>query len=370
MAKKRIGIMTGGGDCPGLNPVIRAVTRTAIREFGWEVLGIEDAFNGLLDLEYRSPHGNVWLTEAHVEGILSRGGTILGTSNRSDPFKYVKTVEGKKVETDVFDRILENWQTVGLDALISVGGDGSMAIAQQAIARGLSSIVGVPKTIDNDLGATDVTFGFDTAVNVAVESIDRLRDTAESHDRVMLVEVMGRDAGFIALHAGLAGGADAILLPEIPYRLEPVAAKIAERKANGRPFSIIVVAEGAKPKGGDVSTLGDREAGAMRRLFGAAARVAEGLGDLIELELRATVLGHVQRGGSPTTFDRILGTRFGEQAVRLVARGEFGKMVALRGSEVVAVDIAEATREPKRVRPDDALVMTARSLGIVFGDEA
>ncbi len=369
MSIKRIAIMTGGGDCPGLNSVIRAVTRTAIRQYGWEVFGVEDAFSGLLDLDYRSPRGNQWLTEQSVEGISSRGGTILGTSNRSDPFRFVVERDGERVETDVFDRVLENWKKCELDALISVGGDGSMAIAQMAIERGLTQIVGVPKTIDNDLGATDVTFGFDTAVNIAVEAIDRLRDTAESHDRVMLVEVMGRDAGFIALHSGVAGGADAILLPEIPYSIEPIAAAVRARRLSGRPYSIIVVAEGAKPLGGDVSLLGPREAGAMARLHGAAARLGEELSKHIKLDLRSTVLGHVQRGGSPSRFDRILGTRFGEQAVRLVARGEFGKMVALRGGDVVAVDIAEANRAPKRVQLDDPLVLTARALGIAFGDE-
>jgi len=369
MAIERIGIMTGGGDCPGLNPVIRAVVRTAIRQYGWKVLGIEDAFSGLVDLSYRSPRGNVWLTEDSVEDILSKGGTILGTSNRSDPFRYVAERDGEKVETDVFDRVLDNWKKVGLDAMISIGGDGSMAIAQKAIERGMTNIIGVPKTIDNDLGATDVTFGFDTAVNIATEAIDRLRDTAESHDRVMLVEVMGRNAGWIALHAGVAGGAHAILLPEIPYRIEPIAAAIRKRRLSGHPYSIIVVAEGAKPVGGDVSVLGKRELGAMDRLFGAAARVADALGRAIKLELRYAVLGHIQRGGSPSSFDRVLGTRYGEHAVHLAARGEFGKMVALRNGEIVGVPIAEAVGSSKVVTLDDPLLQAARCLGVVFGDE-
>jgi ATP-dependent phosphofructokinase / diphosphate-dependent phosphofructokinase len=366
---KRIGIMTGGGDCPGLNAVIRAVVRTATRQYGWEVLGIEDAFSGLVDLSYRSPRGNVWLDDERVEDILSRGGTILGTSNRSDPFHYVIEKDGIKSEIDVFDRVLENWKTMELDALISIGGDGSMAIAKLAMDRGLTQIVGVPKTIDNDLGATDVTFGFDTAVNIATDAIDRLRDTAESHDRVMLVEVMGRHAGWIALHAGLAGGAHAILIPEIPYRLEPLAAAIRKRRLAGHPYSIVVVAEGAKPHGGEVSVLGKKELGAMERLFGAAARVAEGLSRQIKLELRHAVLGHIQRGGSPSSFDRVLATRYGEQAVHLVARGELGKMVALRNNQIVAVPIAEAVGSTKRIEPGDPLVLTARALGVVFGDE-
>jgi 6-phosphofructokinase 1 len=279
------------------------------------------------------------------------------------------TENGEQVEKDVFGRVLANWKQLELDALISIGGDGSMGIAQTAISRGLANIVGVPKTIDNDLGATDYTFGFDTAVQVATDAIDRLRDTAESHDRVMLVEVMGRDAGFIALQAGLAGAANAILIPEIPYRLKPIADLINQRQRAGRPFSIVVVAEGAKPAGGEVSTLGERELGAMRRLFGAAARVADGLTQLIDLELRSTVLGHVQRGGTPSCFDRVLGNRFGEAAIELIAQGQFGKMVALRGTEVVSVPIAEALGRAKRVDPDGALVRAARSLGIVFGDE-
>ena len=367
MTIKRIGIMTGGGDCPGLNPVIRAVVKKGIRQHGWEIFGIEDAFSGLIDLEYRSPHGNLWLTEETVGNILTRGGTILGTSNRSDPFRFVGPEGGG--EKDVFDQVLANYQKMELDALVSIGGDGSMAIAQKCIERGLTNIVGVPKTIDNDLNATDFTFGFDTAVQVATEAIDRLRDTAESHDRVMLVEVMGRDAGWIALYAGLAGGAHAILIPEIPYRLDPIAAKIEERSMAGQPYSIIVVAEGAKPVDGEASTLGPAEAGAMKRLFGAAARVAAGLHDRVALDIRHTVLGHIQRGGSPSSLDRILGTRFGDRAVDLVAHGEFGQMVALKGRDIVSVPIREAVGQQKLVQADGPMVSTARAMGIVFGDE-
>ncbi len=366
---KRVAIMTGGGDCPGLNPVIRAVVKTGISRYRWKILGIEDAFNGLIDLDYRSPHGNRWLDEESVRDIQTRGGTILGTSNRADPFRYAVKKGGKVREIDVFDRVLENWRKLQLDALVNVGGDGSQAIAYKAIGRGLTNLVGVPKTIDNDLGATDYTFGFDTAVQVATDAIDRLRDTAESHDRVMLVEVMGRDAGWIALHAGMAGAAHAILIPEIRYRLEPLARMIATRRKQGMPFSIVVVSEGAKPQGGEVSTDGAREAGAMLKLAGAASRVAEGLKQLVDLEVRATVLGHIQRGGSPSCFDRVLGNRFGERAAELVAQGEFGKMVALRGTQIVAVPIEEAVDRPKRVDPQGEMVRAARSLGIVFGDE-
>ena len=369
MSVKKVGIMTGGGDCPGLNPVVRAAVKAGVRRHGWEILGIEDAFMGLIDLDYRSPHGNRWLDEMSVRDIQTRGGTILGTSNRSDPFRYAVEEDGQVLERDVFDRVLANWRRLELDALISIGGDGSMSIAQRAIERGLTNVVGVPKTIDNDLAATDYTFGFDTAVQVATDAIDRLRDTAESHDRVMLVEVMGRDAGWIALHAGLAGAADAILIPEIPYRLQPVADLINRRQRRGQPFSLVVVAEGAKPHGGEEATLGPREAGAMTRLFGAAGRVAEQLSRLIDLELRTTVLGHVQRGGTPSCFDRVLGNRFGEAAADLVARGDFGKMVALRGTEIVAVPLSEAVGHQKLVDANGSLVRTARALGIVFGDE-
>lgn len=368
MAIKRVGIMTGGGDCPGLNPVIRAAVKTGIQRFGWEFLGIEDAFMGLIDLNYRSPHGNIPLDDAVVQDIQTKGGTILGTSNHADPFRFAVRRGAEDVEEDVFDQVLANWRKLRLDALISIGGDGSMRIAHRAIERGLTNIVGVPKTIDNDLGATDYTFGFDTAVSVATDAIDRLRDTAESHDRVMLLEVMGRDAGWIALHAGLAGAAHAILIPEIPYRIQPLVDKIKERRRTGRPYSIIVIAEGAKPAGGEVSTLGPRQVGAMRRLFGAAARVAADLAERIELDIRHTVLGHIQRGGSPSCFDRVLATRFGEAAARLVAKREFGKMVALRGTDIVAVPIAEASSQQKLVDPDGDLVRAARSVGITFGD--
>jgi 6-phosphofructokinase 1 len=366
MAIKRIGIMTGGGDCPGLNPVIRAAVKTGIQKYGWEILGVEDAFMGLIDTEYRSPHGNLWLDEEMVSDIHTRGGTILGTSNRSDPFAFAVKKGDEIHEEDVSDRVLENFEKLGLEALISIGGDGSMKIAHGFVQKGLK-VVGVPKTIDNDLSATDVTFGFDTAVGVATDALDRIRDTAESHDRVMLVEVMGRNAGWIALHAGLAGGAHAILIPEIPYDLEKVAAMIQKRRRTGHPFSVVVVAEGAKPAGGQARAL-PKLPGAMPRLFGAAARVAEGLSGLMDLDMRVTVLGHIQRGGSPSCYDRILATRFGHAAAELVASGDFGKMVALRTPDIVSVPITEAIGKPNVVDPDGQLVTAARALGVVFGD--
>jgi len=368
MTVRRVGIMTGGGDCPGLNAVIRAAVKVGTSRYGWEVLGIEDAFWGLMDLEYRSPNGNQWLQGRNVRDILSRGGTILGTSNRANPFRFPTERGGKTVEEDISDRVMENFRKLGLDALISIGGDGSMGIAQRFHEKGMP-VVGVPKTIDNDLAATNVTFGYNTAVQVASEALDRIRDTAESHDRVMLVEVMGRDAGWIALEAGLSGGAHVIVIPEIPYHLAPIAKHIRDRAAGGEPFSVIVVAEGAQAAGGDVSAI-EAQPGAMRRLMGAAARLAAGLTEHLDTsDLRVTVLGHLQRGGSPSGFDRILATRFGHHAAELVAQERFGMMVALKTPDIVAVPISEAVGRPNRVDPKGQLVETARALGVVFGNE-
>jgi 6-phosphofructokinase 1 len=363
----RVGIMTGGGDCPGLNAVIRAAVKVGIERHGFEMFGVEDAFSGLIDLDYRSPDGNRWLSVRDVRSVIARGGTILGTSNRSDPFHFARAnANGEVIITDVSKKVLENFRLAGLDALISVGGDGSMRISKQFVDLGMP-IVGVPKTIDNDLAATDQTFGFDSAVHVAMEAIDRLRDTAESHDRVMLVEVMGRDAGWIALHAGLAAGADAILIPEMPYRIEPLVEMIARRKKEGLVHSVIVVSEGARPVGGSASTIAAAP-GAMPRHVGAAQRVADELAQACKAETRVTVLGHVQRGGSPSPFDRILGTRFGHAAADLVANKQFGKMVALRDGAIVAIPIEEATKSRKLVDPNGPLVTTGRALGVVFGD--
>jgi ATP-dependent phosphofructokinase / diphosphate-dependent phosphofructokinase len=362
----RIGILTGGGDCPGLNAVIRAVVHGATAR-GWEVMGIEDATSGLVDLSYRSPHGNRLLTLRDVDDILVKGGTILGTSNRSDPFRFVVETDGEQVETDVSDRVVENYHTLGLDALISIGGDGSMDISNRLIAKGLK-IVGVPKTIDRDLGATDTTFGFSTAVQTATECVDRIQDTAESHDRVMIVEVMGRHAGHIALHTAIAGGAHVCTIPEIPYRVEPIAAQIRKRRGEGHPFSVCVVAEGSRPVDGEEAYTGPREKGAMRRLLGAGARLAAALHDKVKLDVRVTVLGHLQRGGTPVQFDRILGTRFGVKAVELVEEGKFGYMAALRALDVVGVPLAEALVAQAFVDPQGQMVSAAKAVGICFGD--
>lgn len=366
MTIRKIGIMTGGGDCPGLNAVIRGAVLKA-RSLGWEILGIEDATSGLIDLDYRSPHGNLWLDEQLVDRIHAKGGTILGTSNRSDPFRYVVEKDGKKIETDISDRVVANYKKLELDALVSIGGDGSMRIAQALAKKGMR-IVGVPKTIDQDVAGTDYTFGFQTAVQTATEALDRLHDTAESHDRVMVLELMGRDAGWIALNAAVAGGAHVCLIPEIRYRLEPIAAAIAKRKAAGHPYSIVVIAEGAKPVDGDQALLGPRALGEMPRLFGAGHRLATVLEKMIDLEIRVTVLGHVQRGGSPVQFDRVLGTRFGVAAVECVEQGKFGHMVALRTPDIVAIPIEEAIGKKREVDPDDQLVRAARDIGICFGD--
>lgn len=350
---KTIGILTGGGDCPGLNAVIRAAVKTADQAYGYKVIGIERAFEGMMEPAWRE------LSLASIKGILPKGGTILGTTNKGDPFNFPLGDE----RHDMSHRIIENFKQLGLDALIVVGGDGSLTIANRFSELGLP-IVAVPKTIDNDLAATDYTFGFMSAVSVASEAVDRLHSTAESHGRVMVLEVMGRNAGWIALYSGIAGGADIILLPEIPYDPDCIVKGIQERFEKGSLFDIIVVAEGAKPVGG-AETFIDRRS---RRLGGVAFEVADELRQQIDMEVRVTVLGHVQRGGSPISYDRLLATRFGSHAMDLVHQGDFGKMVALRGDSIVSVPLRDAVASPKLVDPDSEIVRTARSLGISFGD--
>jgi 6-phosphofructokinase 1 len=348
-----IGICTGGGDAPGLNAVIRAAVKSAILKYKWKVIGIPDGFDGVI-----WPEKSRELTLKDVSGILPRGGTILGTTNRGNPFHYRTCENGVEVIRDISDEVIANSRKLGIDAIISIGGDGSQKIAHELFEKGLN-VVGVPKTIDNDLSATEITFGFDTALHTATDAIDKLHTTAESHHRVMVVEVMGRDAGWIALEAGIAGGAHIILIPEIPFSLQRVCDYVKEREGYGKRFTIVVVAEGIKlppelrqlSRGGPVGNL-----------------VGDGIALTAKREVRVSVLGHIQRGGSPSPFDRILGTRFGVAAVELVAKKQFGKMVCLRNATIEAVDIADAIGKMKIVDPQGEMVRTARAVGISFGD--
>jgi 6-phosphofructokinase 1 len=358
----RIAISTGGGDAPGLNAVIRAAVLSAVNR-GWEVLGIKRGFAGLMGEDEVVP-----LTKDSVRGIAHLGGTILRTTNRGNPFHYPRKLEdGTMVEEDRSDELIESARRLGIDALVSIGGDGSLTIAKLLCDKGMK-IVGVPKTIDNDVSGTITTFGFDTAVNTALEAIDKLHTTAESHDRVIVLEVMGRDAGFIALHSGLAGTADVILIPEIPYDIDRVCDKIMSRDRAGRHFSIVVVAEGAFPKGGRVSLIGESLPGEARRLGGLCEPIAREIQAITGKETRSLVLGHLQRGGVPTGYDRLLATRFGGAAIRAVADEKWGHMVALQSPHIVTIPIEEALREPKRVDPSHDTVLTARATGISFGD--
>ena len=363
---KKIAINTGGGDAPGLNAVLRAVTLSAI-ERGIEVWGIKHGYRGLLDDD---PTGIIRMDRDVVRGIMHIGGTILGTANRGDPFHYPTEEAGKFVPKDRADELIERFREKGFDALVAVGGDGSLSIANKLVARGLPLVVGVPKTIDNDVFGTELTFGFDTAVSIATEAIDRLHTTTEAHERVMVVELMGRNAGWIALHAGIAGGADAILIPEVPFSYDAIVEKILQRQARGRRFSIVVAAEGATAKGGDVIV---RDAGDVFRgvavLGGVAERVAKELGARTGKETRSIVLGHLQRGGGPTNFDRLLALRFGAGAVRFLVEGCESGMVALRHNEITLVPIAEVAGRTKTVDLGCDTVTTAREMGICFGDE-
>jgi phosphofructokinase-like protein len=348
-----IGIGTGGGDAPGLNAVIRAATKAAILKYGWKVIGIPDGFDGLI-----YPEKSFELTLDKVSGIMPRGGTILGTTNRGDPFHYRGVEDGKEVSRDISHQVIANAAKLGIDAIITIGGDGSQKIGYELFRKGMK-IVGVPKTIDNDLSATQVTFGFDTALHTVSDALDKIHTTAASHHRVMVVEVMGRDCGWIALHAGLAGGAHVILIPEIPFTIEHVCKHIAERDRVGKDFTIIVVAEGVKLPH---EFKENRRASTVGNLIGNA--IARGTNK----DVRVSVLGHIQRGGTPSPFDRILATRFGVAAVELIAAGGFGMMVALLGDSIVSVDIAHAIGHLKSVDPIGEVVRTARAVGIGFGD--
>jgi 6-phosphofructokinase 1 len=366
MTIKRIAITTGGGDAPGLNAVIRSAVLSSLNR-GWECYGIRDGYNGLLKPEEFPDGGLIHLTREAVRGITHLGGTILGTTNRGNPFSYPTEDEnGNLLELDRSDELVAAFKAHDLDALIAIGGDGSMAIAHKLYMKDLK-IVGVPKTIDNDLNGTVVTFGFDTAVSFATECIDRLHATAHSHRRIMVVEVMGRYAGWIALHTGVSGTADAILIPEIPYDINKVVEKIEQRRQRGRHFAIVVVAEGAVPLDGERSIIG-KEVGQAERLGGVGERVARELQQLTGQETRTVVLGHLLRGGSPTTFDRLLSLRFGAAAVRALSEGCTGCMVALDPPTVRYIPLQEATERMKNVPLDCDTVLTARDLGISFGD--
>ena len=360
-----IGILTGGGDAPGLNAVIRAVVKTATCEYGMRVIGIEDGFEGLLGATKTR-----LLSPSEVRGLLPRGGTILGTRNRGHFVDSVREGTQRSVES-VYEEAISNMRVLGIDALVVLGGEGTLTIANEFDKRGIP-VCGVPKTIDNDLACTELTFGFVTALDIATEALDRLHTTAESHDRVMILEVMGRHAGWIALHCGLAGGSDVILIPEIPFSLEGVAAKIRARDLAGSNFSIIVVAEGAIEIGHELVYQDKGDALHAARLGGIGHHLQRDLEEVTGRETRCVILGHLQRGGRPNAFDRMLATNFGSCAVRALANGEHGVMVALQAGNVVSVPLTDAIKNIKTVPPDGQLVRTARDTGISFGapDEA
>jgi ATP-dependent phosphofructokinase / diphosphate-dependent phosphofructokinase len=348
-----IGICTGGGDAPGLNAVIRAAVKAAILKYKWKVIGIVDGFDGLI-----WPERSHELTLKDVSGILPRGGTILGTTNRGNPFQY-KTVEnGQEVTRDISDEVISNAGKLGIDAIISIGGDGSMKIAHELFLKGLK-VVGVPKTIDNDLSVTEVTFGFDTALHTATDAVDKIHTTAEAHHRVMVIEVMGRDAGWIAIEAGIAGGAHIILIPEIPFSIQKICEHLEMRERFGKRFTIVVVAEGVKLP---------PEMRHMARSMAVGNMVGDAIALMARKDVRVSILGHIQRGGSPSPFDRVLATRFGVAAADLIAAGEFGKMVCLQQESIRAVSIIEAAGKMKTVDPNGEIVRAARAIGIAFGD--
>ena len=360
---KKIALLTGGGDCPGLNAVIRAVTRSAILNYGYEVIGYKFGYRGLYNNDF------IKLDLSTVSGLLPRGGTILYSSNKDNLFDYTVEENGVKVKKDVSDVAVENMKKEGVDVLVVIGGDGTLTSARDFARKGVK-VIGVPKTIDNDLGSTDITFGFNTSIGVATEALDRLHTTAESHHRIMILEVMGRNAGFIALESGIAGSADVILLPEIPYDINKIVDKVEERKRQGKLFTIIVVAEGAKPKDGEVVVAKIVEDSPDPvRLGGIGNKLANDLEKLVkEREVRCTVLGHIQRGGTTCTFDRILSTRYGVAAVELINSGKFGSMVCLKGNEITYDSLENVIGNNKKVDPNGELVTVAKKIGICFAD--
>ena len=359
---KAIGLLTGGGDAPGLNAVIRAVVRTATLHHGWDVIGFHDGYAGLVSQKYRQ------LDTDDVSGLLIQGGTILGTSNTANPFAWHVGEGEHRTTVDRGQEAVEIVRNLGLDALACIGGDGTLSIADGLRQLGVP-VVGIPKTIDNDIEETEQTFGFDTAVSIATEAIDRIHTTAQSHHRVMVVEVMGRNAGWLALHSGMASGGDIILLPEIPFSLDSICDKIVERNRSGRRFSIVVVAEGAMPEGGEkVVAKVVEDSPDPIRLGGIGNVVAAQIEERLSLETRVTVLGHLVRGGTPTAFDRVLASRLGSEAVHLLARGQSGMMVRLQGGEINAVEIAKIANRQRLVPMDSPLLRLGRETGVCFGD--
>lgn len=361
MKLDRIGILTGGGDCPGLNAVIRSIAKPAMRHFNAKVIGVMDGYEGMVEGRHRE------LSPLDVSGIVNQGGTILGTSNKGDPFHFPMGERNNVRIVDASQQVIDHYRNMKLDVLITIGGDGTQIIAHKLFQMGLN-VIGVPKTIDNDLDSTDITFGHDSARAVATEAIDRLQTTASAHHRVIVVETMGRYAGWIALGAGVAGGADIILIPEIPFSWDKVFETVLMR-SKGAKFSIVCIAEGAKPKGGEVSVKEmDKKRTDPVRLGGIAELAAKRIEDETGVETRVTVLGHVQRGGSPTAFDRILATTFGSAALQAASAGEFGVMTSLRQNDVITVPLKDAIGRQRLVPPDSQLVFAARAVGACMGD--
>jgi 6-phosphofructokinase 1 len=363
--KKKILVLTGGGDCPGLNAVIRGIAKRAMKEKGWELYGSIEAFNGVLN----EPQEIIRLTSQRTAGIHVRGGTILKTTSKSNPIKFPVTQPDRSTQfIDRSDELVRKLNALGFDAVINIGGDGSQKISQRLFEKGVP-IIGVPKTIDNDLAATDMTFGFQTAVQIATESFDRLVTTGESHHRVMIMEVMGRDAGWIALHTAIAGGAEVCLIPEIPYDIRKIVKRINLRYKKGRGFANIVIAEGARPKEGTITSMPGEQGSEHVRLGGVAYQLSKQLKDAgCKAEIRETVLGHVQRGGGPIAFDRILALLFGVHAFELALQNKFGRMVAFKNNSITSVTLEEATRVGNIVERNSEIVKAAKGLGISFGD--
>lgn len=359
--KKRIAILTGGGDCAGLNAVIRAVTKKAILEHDYEVFGVEDGYEGLIYNRFRKLEYN------DVSGILTSGGTILGTSNKANPYKYATQKDDKVEFSNKSLEVVKNIRELGIKCLVCIGGDGTLTIAHKLFQDGIP-IVGVPKTIDNDIRGTDITFGFNSAVEVATEGIDRIHSTAQSHHRIMIIEVMGRQAGWIALYAGVAGGGDIILIPEIPYDIDCIVKKVKDRSKRGKRFSIVVVAEGAKPQGGEaVVRRIVKDSAEPVRLGGISFVLGKQIETVTKLETRAVVMGHLQRGGSPSSFDRVLATQLGTRVVDMIEQKEFGYMVGVKKDSMVNVPLEEVAQGPRCIPPDHPLIKSARSVGTSFG---